>query len=117
VQANIPENPWVAAQRFLDRNELPAGYAEQVVDFIQKNTGGVQLGTGGGSSDYVDPFTGGSRYTGGGVQPGGGSSSGGGSGGDPFTGGSRYTGGGAQPGQSFSGGGDPFTGELEHPYP
>lgn len=82
-----------------------------MVDFIQKNTGGVELGTGG--STYVDPYTGAARYTGGGVTTG----SGGGSGGesfDPFTGGSRYTGGGVSTGTGSaargSAGADPLTG-------
>lgn len=89
---NVTENPWTAAQRFLEKNELPSGYAEQVVDFIQKNTGGVQLGAGGGNDNYADPLTGGSRYTG--------ASSGGGNqswGGDPYTGGGAYSTQAAQP--------------------
>ncbi|CAK9781176.1 PFU-domain-containing protein [Cutaneotrichosporon oleaginosum] len=109
---NVSENPWVAAQRFLDRNDLPGGYAEQVVDFIQKNTGGVELGT--GSSNYVDPYTGATRYTGGGVTTGSGSGSAGQSG-DPFTGGSRYTGGGVTPGSAGGfGGADPLTGSSSY---
>ncbi|WVQ79673.1 hypothetical protein IAT38_001773 [Cryptococcus sp. DSM 104549] len=88
---NVAENPWIAAQRFLDANELPASYCEQVVSFIEKNTAGVQLGTGGGGGGggggYVDPYTGSSRYTG--STP----STGAGGGGyvDPFTGGSAYS--------------------------
>lgn len=82
---NVTENPWTAAQRFLEKNELPSGYAEQVVDFIQKNAGGVQLGTGGGDDNYADPLTGGSRYTG---APAGGAQS---YGGDPYTGGGAYS--------------------------
>jgi len=34
-----------------------------VVEFIEKNTAGVKLGTGEGSSTYADPYTGASRYT------------------------------------------------------
>lgn len=70
----------MAAQRFLNKYDLPQSYTEQVVEFIQKNTGGVQLGQG-EQNTYVDPFTGASRYTGGGVPT---SSGTGGS--DPFTG-------------------------------
>jgi hypothetical protein len=70
----------MAAQRFLNKYDLPQSYTEQVVEFIQKNTGGVQLGQG-EQNTYVDPFTGASRYTGGGVPT---SSGAGGS--DPFTG-------------------------------
>lgn len=58
-----PENPWIAAQKFLNKNELPETYADQVVEFIEKNTEGVKLGQGGESSTYVDPYTGTSRYT------------------------------------------------------
>lgn len=76
----LAENPWMAAQRFLNKYDLPQSYADQVVEFIQKNTGGVQLGQG-DQNTYVDPFTGASRYTGGGVPT---SSGTGGS--DPFTG-------------------------------
>jgi phospholipase A-2-activating protein len=69
-EADASENPWVAAQRFLEKHDLPSSYSEQVVEFIHKNTGGVQLGQGDANA-YVDPFTGGSRYTGGGVSMGG----------------------------------------------
>ncbi|KAK8864675.1 hypothetical protein IAR55_001927 [Kwoniella newhampshirensis] len=84
---NVAENPWIAAQRFLNKHELPQTYCEQVVEFIQKNSGGAQLGTRPDTSTYVDPYTGGSRYTGA-------SSSNSGptyGGGDPFTGGSAYS--------------------------
>lgn len=57
------ENPWVAAQKFLEKNDLPSSYTEQVVAFIEKSTDGVKLG--GDSSTFVDPYTGASRYTGG----------------------------------------------------
>jgi phospholipase A-2-activating protein len=49
------ENPFTAAQRFLEKNDLPLTYLDQVVQFIEKNTGGINLG---GNDDYVDPFTG-----------------------------------------------------------
>ncbi|KAK0211219.1 phospholipase A-2-activating protein [Desarmillaria ectypa] len=57
---NASENPYAAAQRFLEKNDLPLSYIDQVVQFIEKNTSGVNLGSGG--EDYVDPFTGASRY-------------------------------------------------------
>ncbi|ORX35613.1 PLAA family ubiquitin binding-domain-containing protein [Kockovaella imperatae] len=82
---NISENPWVAAQKFLEKNDLPNSYVDQVVQFIEKNTGGVQLGQGDATS-YVDPYTGAARYTGSSSQ--GGSSSGNA---DPFTGSSSYS--------------------------
>ncbi|WVR06773.1 hypothetical protein IAU60_003808 [Kwoniella sp. DSM 27419] len=83
---NVAENPWIAAQKFLNKNELPLTYTEEVVAFIEKNTAGVQLGTGGqDTSTYVDPYTGASRYTGASS-----SSTASYGGGDPFTGGSAY---------------------------
>ncbi|GEQ68402.1 hypothetical protein JCM33374_g2070 [Metschnikowia sp. JCM 33374] len=40
---NATENPYIAAERFLAANELPASYTEEVVKFINKNTAGVSL--------------------------------------------------------------------------
>jgi phospholipase A-2-activating protein len=51
----ILENPWTAAQRFLQANELPLSYLDEVVKFIEKNAAGVSLGGGG---QYNDPYTG-----------------------------------------------------------
>lgn len=62
---NLSENPYAAAQRFLEKNDLPQQYIDQVVKFIETNTQGVSLG----GPQYVDPYTGASRY-----QPGGGAS-------------------------------------------
>ncbi|KAF6767555.1 WD40 repeat [Kalmanozyma brasiliensis GHG001] len=64
---NLSENPYAAAQRFLEKNDLPQQYADQVVQFIDKNTSGVSLG----APQYADPYTGASRY-----QPSGSSSGG-----------------------------------------
>lgn len=50
------ENPYNAAQRFLQNNELPLSYLDEVVKFIEKSTAGVNIGTGG--DQFVDPFTG-----------------------------------------------------------
>jgi hypothetical protein len=75
----MAENPFMAAQTFLVKNELPASYLDQVVDFIHKNTNGETLGQD-TSNTYVDPYTGSSRYTGSTAQ----STNQGGS--DPFTG-------------------------------
>lgn len=50
------ENPYNAAQRFLQSNDLPMTYLDEVVKFIEKNTSGVNIGAGG--EEYVDPFTG-----------------------------------------------------------
>jgi len=57
------DNPFMAAQTFLNKNELPASYLDQVVEFIHKNTNGATLGQESGNT-YVDPYTGSSRYTG-----------------------------------------------------
>ncbi|KIL69931.1 hypothetical protein M378DRAFT_184295 [Amanita muscaria Koide BX008] len=89
---NATENPFTAAQRFLQENDLPLSYIDQVVNFIEKNTGGVSLG---GNEQYVDPFTGGSRYrnTAGSVPPSTSTSQNA----DPFTSASAYTGTNPQP--------------------
>ncbi|KAM0792413.1 hypothetical protein ACM66B_005091 [Microbotryomycetes sp. NB124-2] len=81
---NNGQNAYEAAQKFLIANDLPLEYVDEVVRFIDKNTGGVTLG---GNSQFVDPYTGASRYTGGGVQSHSSSSSG--FSGDPYTGGGR----------------------------
>ncbi|CAG8468092.1 11364_t:CDS:10, partial [Acaulospora colombiana] len=54
---NVADNPYKAAQEFIQANELPQGYLDQVADFIVKNTKGVSLGSG---SQFYDPLTGGS---------------------------------------------------------
>ncbi len=72
---NRDENPYFAAQRFIDKNELPQAFLEQIVKFIDQNTDGeAGSGSGAGASTYVDPYTGASRYTGSGGGGGGGSS-------------------------------------------
>ncbi|PWN38063.1 PFU-domain-containing protein, partial [Meira miltonrushii] len=63
---NASENPYVAAQRFLEKNELPFGYLDQVVKFIETNTEGVQLGA---ADQFRDPYTGGTSYRPGGSAP------------------------------------------------
>ncbi|KAJ2809902.1 hypothetical protein H4S07_002989 [Coemansia furcata] len=78
---NAAENPYAAAQKFLERNGINLDHLDTVANFIIKNTDGVQLGTGVEAS--ADPFTGGSRYV-----PGQGAASGA-SALDPFTSG-RY---------------------------
>lgn len=50
------ENPYTVAQRFLQKNELPLTYLDEVVKFIEKNSSGVNIG--GEGEQYVDPFTG-----------------------------------------------------------
>jgi len=50
---NVAQNPYEAAQRFLEKNGLDMSFIDQVVKFIEQNTGGVKLGTGVGP---VDPY-------------------------------------------------------------
>lgn len=50
---NVTQNPFEAAQKFLEKNGLDMGYIDQVVKFIEQNTGGVKLGM---SSGAVDPY-------------------------------------------------------------
>jgi phospholipase A-2-activating protein len=109
---NKGDNPYEAAEKFLEDNDLPPGYREQVVNFIVQNVGEANMSQGAN----VDPFTGSGAYV-----PGGGGGGGAGSGGvgaDPFTGAGAYvpgnSGGGVGGGGGFGGGGggsvDPFTG-------
>lgn len=94
---NANENPFAAAERFLNANDLPLSYVDQVVQFLTKNTGGTQIGSG-----YQDPFTGSGAYHGGSAT----SSS---AYRDPFTGAGGY-----RPGSTTAagatGGRDPYTG-------
>lgn len=50
---NANENPYLAAQRFLEKNELPLSYLDETAKFIEQNTGGVQIGT---SAPATDPY-------------------------------------------------------------
>ncbi|TDL24967.1 phospholipase A-2-activating protein [Rickenella mellea] len=87
---NANENPYSAAQRFLNSNDMPMTYLDQVAKFIEQNTQAVNLS----NNEFVDPYTGASRYTASASSvPTGGSMSYA----DPFTGGSRYTPGSTQP--------------------
>lgn len=45
---NLTESPWDAARKFLERNELPMSYYEQVANWISENTKGARLGQGSG---------------------------------------------------------------------
>ncbi|CCM00008.1 uncharacterized protein FIBRA_02033 [Fibroporia radiculosa] len=107
---NVDENPYTAAQRFLQKQELPMTYLDEVVRFIEKNTSGVNIG--GGGNQFADPFTGASRY-----QPAQSASMGGGSEfADPFTGASRYRAPGSttHPPPSSISPGDPWTGASRY---
>ena len=41
---NLSQNPYEAARKFIDDNELPIGYLDQVANFITTNTQGATLG-------------------------------------------------------------------------
>uniref|UniRef100_H2YA00 Phospholipase A-2-activating protein n=1 Tax=Ciona savignyi TaxID=51511 RepID=H2YA00_CIOSA len=99
---NLTEDPWFAARKFIDDNDLSDGHLETIADFIIENTKGAEIGLG-KPSEYADPFTGGGRY-----QPDGQESTTAG-GHDPYTGSGRY-----KPDTTGSNtrheGTDPFTG-------
>lgn len=97
---NRGENPYLAAQRFIDQNELSQEFLDQIAKFIEQNVPPEALK--GDRPVPSDPLTGGSRYV-----PGG-SGSTGASGGDPLTGGSRYIPGGSR--ATGTTGSDPLTG-------
>ncbi|TFK76208.1 phospholipase A-2-activating protein [Pluteus cervinus] len=108
---NASDNPYTAAQNFLATNDLPATYIDEVVRFIEKNTSGVNIGA--ASEDYVDPFTGASRYRAAPATQAASSEYM-----DPFTGASRYRSTGTPqvppavaPSSNF---GDPFTGASRY---
>ncbi|KAK7038158.1 phospholipase A-2-activating protein [Favolaschia claudopus] len=108
---NVSENPMAAAQRFLERNNLPVAHVNTIVEYIYQNTPGQTLGTG-GNEQYVDPFTGASRYRSSGPAAPSGPAS---SYVDPYTGASRYTGSPAPaasaPASSYM---DPYTGASRY---
>jgi len=53
IDVLVAENPYAAAQRFLEQNELSLNYIDEVVKFLEKNTERVSLGV---SNDYVNPY-------------------------------------------------------------
>ncbi|KAJ9583075.1 hypothetical protein L9F63_022581 [Diploptera punctata] len=85
---NSDEDPWFAAQKFIHDNNLSQMFLDEVANFIIKNSkGGVPPpGQGPASTEYCDPFTGGSRYIPGGNASGSVAQNAA----DPFTGTSRY---------------------------
>mmetsp|Transcript_16158 Transcript_16158/g.48409 ORF Transcript_16158/g.48409 Transcript_16158/m.48409 type:complete len:789 (+) Transcript_16158:141-2507(+) len=91
LPANKGEDPYVAADRFLEQEQLPLSYREQIAQFVVENShGGIQYDM---PSFNADPFTGGGAYVPSGNTPAAGagqtqahSLTGGGY--DPFTGGS-----------------------------
>lgn len=84
---NRGEDPWMAAQNFIHKNELPQAYLDQVANFIIKNSDNAPVIEKSLTNSFQDPFTGEGRYI-----PGSGNSlnsSGGNV--DPFTGASSYS--------------------------
>jgi len=100
---NLTDDPWMAAQKFLDKNEISQMFLDQVANFIIKNTKGVTIGE--PTNVSSDPFTGGGRYIPGGSAASNQTSNGA----DPFTGAGRYVPGGA-PSTTTTSTTDPFTG-------
>ncbi|CCO26384.1 Ubiquitin homeostasis protein lub1 [Rhizoctonia solani AG-1 IB] len=82
---NATDNPYSAAQKFLAENDLSMEYIDQVVSFIEKNAGGFKVEQ--QSQQFVDPYTGASRYQ---ASPASGLSGSSTPYSDPFTGASRY---------------------------
>ncbi|KAJ1677750.1 hypothetical protein EV182_005515, partial [Spiromyces aspiralis] len=56
---NVNENPYAAANRFVEIHNLPSYHIEEIASFLIKNTEGIQLSQQGGPSD---PLTGAHRY-------------------------------------------------------
>jgi len=76
LATNASENPYIAADRFIAAEGLPAYFREQIVQFILTNTGAAQPGAAGAWQDApitgggADPLTGsGYRPPGGGGAP------------------------------------------------
>ena len=94
---NMSEDPWLTAHNFLQKNDLNAGFLDQVANFIIENSKGHVVGP--ATASGVDPFIGSGRYV-----PGAADDTTG-FGADPFTGSGRYI-----PGSGTSGVTAPFTG-------
>jgi phospholipase A-2-activating protein len=58
---NKTDDPWLAAQKFIHKHDLPQVYLEQVANFIIKNANLTSLPAMKVDEDFVDPFTG--KYT------------------------------------------------------
>jgi phospholipase A-2-activating protein len=59
---NATQNPYEAAQKFLDDNELPAAYLDQVAQFIITNSQGATIGQQQDAGPGSDPWGMESRY-------------------------------------------------------
>ena len=53
---NMSEDPWLTAHNFLQKNDLNAGFLDQVANFIIENSKGHVVGP--ATASAVDPFTG-----------------------------------------------------------
>ncbi|RCN40028.1 PUL domain protein [Ancylostoma caninum] len=98
---NLSEDPDVAAQRFVEKHNLPISFLAKVSGLLRSQTGATTTGK---SAQFYDPFTGTGRYVPG--QPDTLSSNGGA---DPLTGEGRYIPGQARGDFTAASAGDPFT--------
>jgi len=57
---NLSENPYDRARKFLEDNELPISYLDNVVQFIEQNTKGATLGE--SNDGGPDPYGSDARY-------------------------------------------------------
>ncbi|KAL5022612.1 hypothetical protein ScPMuIL_001767 [Solemya velum] len=105
---NITEDPWFAAQKFIEKNQLSQLFLDQVANFIVENTKGVTLGQ--GQPVNSDPFTGGNRY----IPGSGGDNAGTTQGSNPFTSGVRNVPIPDTTQQFMPHGADPFTGGASY---
>ncbi|TFK54682.1 phospholipase A-2-activating protein [Heliocybe sulcata] len=105
---NESENPYVAAQRFLERNNIPMAHLDAVVRHIEQNSDASRRQHSSGSTEFVDPYTGASRYVG---STSTGPATGSSSFVDPYTGASRYSGAAAPAPLAMS---DPYTGASRY---
>ncbi|XP_045446086.1 phospholipase A-2-activating protein [Melitaea cinxia] len=89
---NKTEDPWVAAQTFIHKHDLPQVYLEQVANFIITNAKLDSLPA--SNNGFADPFTGEARYVPGTAPPrqqGGAPTPANLTAADPFTGSAAYT--------------------------
>ncbi|KAH7409893.1 WD40-repeat-containing domain protein [Phaeosphaeria sp. MPI-PUGE-AT-0046c] len=59
---NVNQNHYEAARKFIDDNELPVSYLDQVANFIIQNTQGATLGQSSSQGAGADPWGSESRY-------------------------------------------------------
>jgi len=103
---NMTDDPWQAAQNFIDKHNLSQLHLETIANFIIENAHTV--GNAQTNSEYVDPFTGGGRYI-----PESASADSSNQSSDPYTGDGRYVpqnDSRAGPSTGHTNSSDPFTG-------